>query len=254
VGRDAESHAGAIAALARAGHEVASHSQSHPMAFSRLTPAAMREELCSSRRRLEAAGGSAVIGFRSPNFDLDPRAAEALLDSGYRYDASGYPTPLLASARLLLALKSRDAGAVLRLRLWPFTMSRRPYGWKRGARVLREFPVSVTPGIRLPVYHTARYFIGEARFTGLLDGFARRGEPLSYPLHAVDALGLTEDRVDVRLGPHPGMDRSLAFKLELLERSLAAIAERFECRTFAQRIGSGTEQGGSSRPPGSVTD
>src|SRR6185436_2076329 len=161
-----------------------------------------------------------VIGFRSPNFDLDLAAMRALADTGYRYDASGYPTPFLLPARLLLAIKSRDAAAVLRLRSWPFTMQRRPYRWQEGARELQEFPVSVTPGVRFPIYHTPRYMMGEARFASILDGLARRGEPLSYPLHAVAALGLIEDRVDPRLAKHPGMERPLAAKLELLEQSL----------------------------------
>jgi polysaccharide deacetylase len=237
VGRDAAAHAGALAALTRAGHEVASHSHSHPMAFSRLDPEQMRHELEESRRVLEAASGAAVVGYRSPNFDLDARAMEALVDAGFRYDASAYPTPFLLPARLLLALKSRDMGAVLKLRCWPFTMSRRPYRWVRGARALEEFPVSVTPGVRFPFYHTARYLMGDGRFESMLEGFARRGETLSYPLHAVDALGLAEDRVDARLAPHPGMERPLAEKLALLERSLSAIARRFEPATFAERLG-----------------
>jgi len=236
VGRDAPVHAGAIAALARAGHEVASHSQTHPLAFSRLDPERMREELAGSRRALEAACGHSVFGYRSPNFDLDARGMRALVEHGYRYDASGYPTLFLLPARLLLALKSRDAAAVLGLKSWPFTFSRLPYRWREGGRELHEFPVSVTAGLRIPVYHTARYFTGDRRFATTLDGFVRRSEPLSYPLHAVDALGLVEDRVDRRLAPHPGMDRPLAVKLELLDRTLAAITARFAPLTFAERL------------------
>jgi hypothetical protein len=180
--------------------------------------------------------GTSVTGYRSPNFDLDTRSMERLIETGYRYDASGYPTPFLIPARVLLALKSRDAGAVLKLKAWPFTWSRAPYRWRSPCGELWEFPVSVTPGVRFPVYHTARYFMSEARFERMLDGFARRGEALSYPLHAVDALGLDEDRVDARLAPHPGMDRPLASKLDLLERSLKSIVARFEPASFASRL------------------
>lgn len=236
VGRDAEANAATIAGIARAGHEVASHSRSHPMAFSRLTPERMRHELAESRRVIEAAAGAAVTGFRSPNFDVDQRVVEALADTGYRYDASGYPTPFLVPARLLLALKSRDAGGVLRLRAWPFTMKRGPHRLGRNGPGLQEFPVSVTPGVRFPVYHTVRYFMSDGCFARTLDGFVRRGESFSYPLHAVDVLGFREDGVDARLVRHPGMDRPLAAKLELLERTLAAIAERFEPATFAARL------------------
>jgi len=236
VGRDAAAHADAVRAIAAAGHEVASHSLTHPMAFARLPEEGKRRELVESRAGLERAGGGRVVGFRSPNFDFDARSIAPLLDAGYRYDASAYPTPLLLPARLLLALKSRDPAAVRGLRPWPSSWMRRPHRWAAAGRSIQEFPVSVTPRLRFPVYHTARYFMDERRFRSLLDGFARRGEPLSYPLHAVDALGLREDGVDPRLARHPGLGRGLAAKLALLASSIGAIAERFDALPFAARL------------------
>lgn len=81
-----------------------------------------------------------------------------------------------------------------------------------------------------------RYSLTDARFESAFEGFARRGEPVSYLLHAVDVLGLREDRLDPRLAGHPGMDRSLAAKLELLERSLRSIVQRFAIETFEERL------------------
>jgi hypothetical protein len=236
VSRDAAAHAGALRTLAAAGHEIASHSASHPLALSRLPDAALERELAGSRAALAEACGDDVAGFRSPNFDMDARTLAALRRAGYRYDASGYPTPLLAAARLLLATKSRDPLGVLRLRLWPFSWRLAPHRVAAGDGTLEEFPVSVHGPLRMPVYHTARYLLPESGFVKALDALAARGLPLSYPLHAVDVLGLAEDGVDPRLARHPGMDRPLAAKLELLERSLRAIVARFEPRTFRERV------------------
>jgi hypothetical protein len=236
VGRDADAHAGALARLAASGHEIASHSQTHPMALASLSDADLSRELEESKRRLEASSGQTILGYRSPNFDMNERALALLAAAGYAYDASAYPTPLLLAARLLLATKSRDARGVLRLGLRPFTWQRAPHVRQAGARRLHEFPVSVTPFARWPVYHTLRYGMSDARFARVLDGFCARGETLSYPLHAVDALGLDEDRVDRRLAAHPGMNRSLEEKLALLERTVQAIAERFDARTFRDRL------------------
>jgi peptidoglycan/xylan/chitin deacetylase (PgdA/CDA1 family) len=236
VGRDAAPRAATLAALAAAGHEVAGHSFSHPLAFASLGEQGMREELLKTREALEAATGRSVVGYRSPNFDMDHTALRVLAECGYRYDASAYPTPLLFPARLLLALKSRDPGAVLRLKPWPFSFGRRPSVFRFGERTLHEFPASVTPWMRLPIYHTLRYSLSDARFESALDGFARRGEPLSYLLHAVDVLGLAEDKVDPRLAGHPGMNRPLAAKLDLLERSLRSIVQRFAIATFEERL------------------
>ena len=236
VGRDAAPRAATIAALARGGHEIASHSFTHPLAFASLGLRGMRDELMKTREALEAVTGREVVGYRSPNFDMDHTALRVLSECGYRYDASAYPTPLLFPARLLLALKSRDPKAVLRLKPWPFSFGRRPSVFRFGERTLHEFPASVTPWMRLPIYHTLRYSLTDARFESALDGFARRDEPLSYLLHGVDVLGLSEDRVDPRLAGHPGMNRPLAAKLELLERSLRSIVQRFVIATFEERL------------------
>lgn len=236
VGRDAAPHAARLAELVRGGHEVASHSFTHPLAFASMSDAGMREELTSSRAAIEAATGRKVDGYRSPNFDMDAHALRVLAECGYRYDASAYPTPLLFAARLLLALKSRNAGAVLKLKSWPFSFERRPSVLRFDHLRLQEFPASVTPLVRLPIYHTLRYSLSDARFESHLDGFAKRGEPLSYLLHGVDVLGQSEDRIDGRLAQHPGMERPLAAKLALLVKSLSSIAQRFAIATFQERL------------------
>ena len=137
-------------------------------------------------------------------------------------------------ARLVLLAKGQGASAA-GLRFLPFSWSRRVFDLERGA--LREFPVSVTTWTRFPVYHTAAYLLGERRLVRMVEAVARRGLALSYPLHAVDALGLAEDGVDARLARHPGMDRPLAAKVATLDAVLGAIAARFACIPFRERLG-----------------
>ena len=232
VGRDAPEHAAVLQRAVREGHEIASHTQTHPMRFAGLLEKRKRRELNESRDALEQAAGCKVIGFRAPNFDMADRVVPLLVEAGYRYDASAYPTPVLMASRAVLATKSAHPPSVLAMLPWPFTWRREPYDWSVRGATVREFPLAVTPGLRLPVYHTLRYFTDESRFLANLDGFARRGETLSYALHGVDALGSAEDHVDPRLGKHPGMARTLAAKLALLDSTLAAIAQRFESRTY----------------------
>ncbi|MEZ4217908.1 MAG: polysaccharide deacetylase family protein [Myxococcota bacterium] len=234
VARDLPAQRAAVAAVAAAGHEVASHSVSHAMAFASLPDEALRDELATSRARLEDACGSEVVGFRAPNWDFDARTARELVRAGYAYDASAYPTPMLLAARLVLLAKGQGASAA-GLRFLPFSWSRRVFDLERGA--LREFPVSVTTWTRFPVYHTAAYLLGERRLVRMVEAVARRGLALSYPLHAVDALGLAEDGVDARLARHPGMDRPLAAKVATLDAVLGAIAARFACIPFRERLG-----------------
>ena len=236
VSRDAEAHAEVLLAAVRAGHEIASHTATHPMRFAGLKEKRKRRELVESKETLERVSGAKVIGFRAPNFDMADRVLPLLVEAGYRSDASAYPTPVLLASRAVLAMKSAHPPSVLAMKPWPFTWRRQPYDWTARGVTIREFPLAVTPGLRLPIYHTLRYFTNEKRFLNQLDQFVARGEQLSYCLHAVDALGLTEDRVDARIGKHPGMDRALAGKLELLERSLRAIAERFRAVPYAEQL------------------
>ena len=237
VARDAARQADVLKSLVARGHEIASHSFTHPLGLRRLDRAMLAHEVEDSRAALEQAAGAAVTGFRAPNFDLDQRVLAAIVRAGYRYDASGYPTPFLIPARLMLALKSDDPLGVLRLGLWPASWQRLPHRLAEGG--LFEFPASVTPVLRVPIYHTLRYLTEGARFLGRIEGLARRGEPLSYLLHAVDALGLVEDGVDERLAAHPGMRRTLAEKRTMLDEVLATVARHFEPRTFGDRLREG---------------
>ena len=236
VARDAEWQREALARVTTGGHEIASHSLTHPLALSRLPAERLRDELAESRRLLEAVTAAPVVGFRAPNFDVSRAVLSGLGAAGYRYDASSYPSPMLLPARMMLALQSRDPAAVLGMTPWPWSMRRAPHRLPAAAGALIEFPISVTPVARLPVYHTMRYFTGPEGFGATLDGFVRRGESLSYVLHAVDVLGLEEDGVDPRLRRHPGMRVAKSDKLRLLDETLAAIHSRFEVVPFRDRL------------------
>ncbi len=236
VGRDAPGHAEVLRRAVREGHEIASHTQTHPMRFAGLTEKRKRRELTESRDTLEQVTGEKVIGFRAPNFDMANRVVPLLVEAGYRYDASAYPTPVLLASRAVLAMKSAHPPSVLAMKPWPFTWRRAPYDWRVGNATIREFPLAVTPRLRIPVYHTLRYYQGLSTFASHLEGFAARGETMSYALHAVDALGAVEDRVDPRLGKHPGMDRPLEAKLALLDATLATIAARFDSKLYRELL------------------
>ena len=207
----------------------------HPVGLERLAPPQLAWEIADSKRSIETATGLPVSGFRAPGFDLGPRSIAALQQAGYRYDASDYPTPLLLLARAALALRSRRPGEALGQCLWPRTFSRLP-GRLNGPGSLFEFPVSVTRAGRWPLYHTLRSEGDGGSFGRRLDALAGRGEPLSYILHAVDALGLVEDRVDARLAGHPGMRLPLSRKLARIDATLGAISTRFEPGPFADAV------------------
>ena len=235
LARDVPSEFEWLSVIRNSGHEIASHGMDHVAGISRLSDQEIRTELTGSRRRLESAIDAQVVGFRAPDWSAGRRLVSALDSTGYRYDASLVPSPVLTAGRLVLAARARSVRDVMAVRLPP-SLRRQPFKWTVDGRSVVEFPLAVSPRLRLPIYHTIRPNLSDVSFQRHLDGFAERGESLSYALHGVDALGLIEDGVDGRLRPHPGMAGKLDTKLALLDRTMADIASRFVVSPFAERL------------------
>lgn len=224
-----------LPSIRAAGHEVASHGIDHLPGIARRAHDEIRAELLESRLRLQERTGASVVGFRAPDWAAGDRLISALLDTGYRYDASLMPSPFLPAGRLFLAVRARRVRDALAVRPPP-SFRRAPFDWSVPGGSLREFPLAVGRWSRVPLYHTLRPSMRDGSFARHLDGLAARGEPMSYALHGVDALGLVEDHVDQRLRHHPGMAATLQDKLDLLDRTLGAIADRFGSLPFGDRI------------------
>jgi peptidoglycan/xylan/chitin deacetylase (PgdA/CDA1 family) len=70
--------------LSRRGHEIGSHTITHPI-LPQLDDDQLKNELERSAERLREWTGTDVIGFCYPNGDLDERVERAVLDAGYQY-------------------------------------------------------------------------------------------------------------------------------------------------------------------------
>lgn len=93
VGWLAERQRELVRAIARAGHEIGSHSWDHAR-VTHQTPAQFRNSVRRSKRVLEDLTASPVVGFRAPSFSIVPGrewAFDILLEEGYRYDSSLFP-------------------------------------------------------------------------------------------------------------------------------------------------------------------
>lgn len=80
--------------IAGAGHEIASHSWDHRRVV-RQRPEEFRESVRRSKGVLEDIAGAEVLGFRAPSWSIVPGiewAFDVLLEEGYQYDSSLFPT------------------------------------------------------------------------------------------------------------------------------------------------------------------
>jgi polysaccharide deacetylase family protein (PEP-CTERM system associated) len=78
-----------------AGHEIASHSYFHRLAYE-LSPQEFFDDVLHARKLLEDISGARVRGFRAPAFSVTsstPWFFEKLVEAGYEYDSSVFPAP-----------------------------------------------------------------------------------------------------------------------------------------------------------------
>lgn len=189
LGEVAERHGRRIREVAAAGHEIGSHSFHHLRAND-LTVAAFASQARDSKALLEDLTGTAVRGFRAPEWSLrepgNPRLAE-LAALGYEYDSS--LAPFLGAGRLgnprrpyrliwpaegakpdgrpsLIELPPLTLGGPLRLPAGSWTGRPAPIAWvRKAARSLSRWG-----GLPLAVVHP--WEISGRPTPGRLTGFA----------------------------------------------------------------------------------
>lgn len=217
-----------------AGHEVANHSHSHLYGLSRQPPESIRAELDRAHEAIRSVIGISPVGFRAPGYTLSPALYQALVERGYRYDASAFPAVpyYLAKAAVMgvLALLGRPSRAILdrpRVLLAPCGPYRPSLAdpYRRGEGSVLELPVAVAPLTRIP-------FIGTLVTTSpswLTRAVMAMLEPRPYfdlELHAVDALGREDGLPAPLLRQQRDLRIPAALKLERLARVFERLARQ----------------------------
>lgn len=224
IAAEAASHTEVVRRIVEAGHEVGSHSMTHPLPFADLGPEETRRQIVESKQLLEDLAGERIVGFRAPSWDAGDGLLEAVARAGYSYDASSYPSILLPLLRRSIAARSASGRVRTTASAWNGVFATpHPHRVMTDAGAIWEVPVGTTPVARLPYYHTLRYLVPGPVFRGVGRWARMRPGPLSYQMHAADFLSIA-DGLDERIRRHPGMDRALEDKLALAEECLATLA------------------------------
>ncbi len=93
LGWIADRHPALVSAIAKAGHELASHGYEHRLVYEQ-TPEAFRDDVRRAKRLIEDQSGQPVRGYRAPSYSITRRslwALDVLVEEGYAYDASIFP-------------------------------------------------------------------------------------------------------------------------------------------------------------------
>ncbi len=210
------------------GFEIANHSLDHRYDFVRLGRDEIRRQVQAGADAIERAVGERPAGFRAPGYTITDEVFEVLAELGVAYDTSVFPCPPYYAAKAAaiggIALRGResrsivDNPAVLLAPTRPYRVGR-PY-WRKG-QGLRELPVQVTRGARLPFFGTS-ITLGGARFARVLARMCV-GEPLvNLELHGIDVLDAADGLQALR--PHqPDVRVPKERKLEALSAVFAEL-------------------------------
>lgn len=236
-----EANHDAIRAMAAAGHEIANHSLTHAQGFRLLSTAEQEAEIAGMEELCLEVTGRRPVGFRSPGWNMSDGAAAILQRRGYLYDSSVHPTVLMPLLKFLhwKSMSSRSGGdrttmGHLHYMLAPTS----PYRCgtdglgRRGWGGLLEFPVTVTPALRLPFFATFLLATGLPLFERSLRALVRRGLPIQFMFHLSDFVDYTlPEFADQMPSGADGvyipqaLKMPLAKKIDLFRRAVDLLAE-----------------------------
>lgn len=241
VGRDAAAGLGAVRLreIAGAGHEIGNHTLSHHYDLVRRQGAVIVSEVAAGRAAIEDAIGAAVRGFRAPGYTLTDELVEILADQRVEYDSSVLPSPLYFLARSAAVALKALRGRRSRSLLGGFAMGvapARPYrvgrpfflparGAASGAGSIRELPIAVVPGLRVPFIGTTLVLAGPRRAEWL----CRVMERLSFvnlELHGIDACGPEDPGIRDLVGHQPDAGIPLFTKISAIESVILRFRSR----------------------------
>jgi peptidoglycan-N-acetylglucosamine deacetylase len=254
VGRDLEDDAEGrriVADMAKAGHEIASHSYSHPYDLVRLGLEKMADEIDRAQSAIAEVCGRPPVGFRAPGYEISAELIELLCERGFHYDSSAFPAIpyYLAKAAVMAGLRvaGRKSGSILgspRVLAAPCAPYRPAAGapYRRGNLPIIELPVTVTPLLRLHVIGTM-LVISPEWLRRRLVASALTTKHFNLELHGIDLADATADGFAPELvARQPDLRAPLARKIAALDATLtearAAGATFMTLAEAAERFGS----------------
>ena len=216
------------------GHELASHSFTHPYQLIRMEASAIEAELSQAEDALvPLRNGKPLAGFRAPGYNTSPVLLDLLVKRGYLYDSSFFPCPAyyLAKGAFLgaYAMLGRPSESILGSPsvLWS---SRHPHRLKKHGNLL-EFPMTVTPGIRFPVIGTSLISMGKTGWK-IANKTLKRTPFVQIEFHAIDMTDHHEDAIEDVLLRQPDQRVPLSEKTGLFEKAISDLQKNRELHTL----------------------
>lgn len=242
VGQDAarEENFEAIRSIADAGHEIGNHSFHHEPWLHLYSHEQLVTEIATTEEHLERVTGQCPIGFRGPGFSFTEDLLKILIQRGYQYDASTFPTFLGPLARLYYFMSTRLDKAQREERKELFGQfsegfrKLKPFEWKFDEGSLTEIPVTTMPLFKVPIH--ASYVLYLAEYSEMLaKAYWKSALAMcrlfhvgpSLLLHPLDFMGKDDDS---DLAFFPAMGSAGEHKVELTAWMIDQMTKHYDVR------------------------
>lgn len=208
-----------------AGHELASHTFSHPYDLVRMSPRAVAGELERAEGLIGDLRGSAVAGFRAPGYNISRPILRVLAERGYVYDSSAFPCPPYYAAKAAIIggirLRGRQSRSII-------GDPRAAFGRRRPHRLvaaggLLEYPITVLPGLRFPLIGTSLTLLG-VRGVQAIGPVLRRLRFVNLEFHALDLMGEPDLPGSPLIGHQPDLRTPVSAKRRAFASAIALAA------------------------------
>jgi hypothetical protein len=246
VGQDAaiKDNRDALRAITQRGHEIANHSFYHEPKFHLYSWDRLQQEFDLSEAAILNATGQRTRGFRGPGFSISDQTLKTLVNRGYVYDSTIFPTFMGPLARTYYFMtgsfssqQRRDRQALFG-RLSDGFVPNRSFMWEFEKGNLLEIPVSTFIGLKVPIHATYLHYLAtfspwlaRSYFSSALALYRLNGAIPSILLHPLDFLG-GDDVVELEF--FPGMKSNSFEKLDRTCEYLQLLDDRFEIVTMRQ--------------------
>lgn len=222
---------------AKAGHEIGNHSWSHPLNLGAMPQKALREEVERAHAIIHDTVGDPPRGFIAPAWSTSSALLDILIDNGYEYDTSCFPSWLMVPALGKMAL-NHIGGRQFR-NLWSrkdglLWLAGPRQAYRSCGKLFSEGTCRLMPGIqvlplptnsfRMACWHTLVFVLGWTVYEKLLRSCLSEVESFYYLVHPADLMA-PEDLDPVRSSTLERMSIPLKTKLKYLERALEIILD-----------------------------
>lgn len=189
-----------------AGHEIANHSYTHDPNLGSLTKDKIEYEVKKSHDLITNCIGKEPRGFLSPSWSTSKDLTQVLIDVGYLYDTSVFPSyfQFLVLFKLMLTRKKghkhfNPSFKMRRDKRAFFFAPTKPYFVRPGSIIKKQddglliMPLPVVTPFRIPCWHTIYFPFGKKVSNWILKKALKEHEYFYYVMHPRDLIDVNND-------------------------------------------------------------